>query len=128
MSIILMLIGFCGLSTFPTWYEETTPDGEEVEVKPFPSRAVSTFILGLYVLTTLFLLVAILWQHVAVVAHSATIEAAFNGAIKGGVGTAAMALGWVAIGTNCLVVLGLGVMLVNLMLLRQLTDDDEYDA
>lgn len=127
MSIIMMLVGFCGLGTFPGWHEETRDD-EVVEVKPFPSRAVSILILGLYVLATLFLLTAILWQHVAVVAHSATIEAAFNRAVKGGVGTAAMAFGWVAIGVNCIVSIGLGVMVISLAMLRDLLDDDEVDA
>lgn len=127
MSVVLMLMGFCGLGTFPGWHEETVND-ETVEVKPFPSQVVSILILGLYTLATLFLLTAILWQHVAVVAHSATIEAAFNGAVKGGVGTAAMAFGWVAIGTNFLVIIGLAVMVISLRLLSKLVNDDEHEA
>lgn len=125
MSIIVMFIGLCGFGTFPGWHEEIG-NGEVVAVKPFPSLAISTLILYVYILATLFLLAAIIWQHVAVVAHSATIEAAFNGAVKGGVGTAAMAFGWVAIGTNCLIIIWLGVLVINLWLLRRLVDNGEY--
>jgi hypothetical protein len=125
MSIILMVVALYLLSTFPGWHEEVDAAGEEVELKPFPSRAVAAFVQATHVLAALFLMVAILWQHIAVVAHSATTEAVFKGAVRGDVGAVAMGFGWGALGMNVIVVLGLIVMNLNLRLLAELTEDDD---
>ncbi|KAL2802377.1 Ca2+ regulator and membrane fusion protein Fig1-domain-containing protein [Aspergillus granulosus] len=124
MSIIPIFFGFYILSTFPGWHEEVDGEGDEVEVKPFPSLPVVTIALAFYVLAELFLVVAILWQHVAVVAHSATTQAVFNGAVRGDVGAVAMGLGWGAIGANLVTTLGLTMMILSLRILRDLTDYD----
>ncbi|KAL4781144.1 Ca2+ regulator and membrane fusion protein Fig1-domain-containing protein [Aspergillus varians] len=128
MSIILICLGAYGLSTFPRWREEHDADGNAFEVMAFPSQAVAMLVLVFDVLATLFLIVGILWQHVVVVAHCATAEAAFYGAVRGKVGAAAMGLGWGAIGVNISGALGLVLLIFTVRTLSQQDDTDDLDV
>ena len=86
-------------------------------------------VLAFLLLALLFLITAILWQHVAVVAHAATTEAAFQGAVRGKVGNVAMGLGWGSIGLVMLVGVGVLIMILNLRLLnQQITAEEEEES
>lgn len=98
--------------------------GDEVEVKPFPAMPVAYLVLSFDALASLVLIVPVLWQHVAVVAHAATAETAFGGAIKGDVGAVAMGLGWVAIGAVLLVTFGIAIQILSLGALRLITNEE----
>ncbi|KAL3428632.1 Ca2+ regulator and membrane fusion protein Fig1-domain-containing protein [Aspergillus tetrazonus] len=124
MSIVLIFLSFSAMATFPGWHTEIDASGDEVEVKPFPSRPVAQLVLSFNALASMVLIVAVLWQHVAVVAHAATAEAAFGGAVKGDVGAVAMGLGWGAIGAVLVVTFGIAIQIPSLKL-YVLTDDEE---
>ncbi|KAL4768477.1 Ca2+ regulator and membrane fusion protein Fig1-domain-containing protein [Aspergillus nidulans var. acristatus] len=125
MSIVLIFLSFSALSTFPSWYTELDASGDEVEVRPFPAMSVVYLVLSFEALASLVLIVAVLWQHVAVVAHAATAEAAFGGAIKGDVGAVAMGLGWGAIGAVLLVTFGIALRLLSLKHYVVLEDEED---
>lgn len=71
-----------------------------------------------------FVLVSVLWQHTASVGASTIAQDLGNGSVKSGVGTSAMVLGWFGFALMVIVTIGLLVMILNLRLLRQLTDDE----
>ncbi|KAL4879469.1 Ca2+ regulator and membrane fusion protein Fig1-domain-containing protein [Aspergillus karnatakaensis] len=60
----------------------------------YPSRRLVRLTLACHVLALLVLVVAVLWQHVAAVAHTAAAQAVFYAAVETGVGAAAAGLGW----------------------------------
>jgi hypothetical protein len=124
-SIVQVLFALGGPSRTPGWRVDVDEDGNEFNIRPEPSRKLSTIILAAFVLAELFMIVAILWQHVAVVAQSATTEVAFNGAVRGDVGTVAMGLGWGAIGANLVTTLGSVLITVGLRLSSELIDEED---
>ncbi|KAK2802529.1 hypothetical protein FQN50_007335 [Emmonsiellopsis sp. PD_5] len=123
VAIILAFICFLLLATFPGWHEEVDPDGQEREIKPFPSRPVSQAALALIFVASVFILVSVLWQHTASVAASTIAQDLGNGSVKSGVGTSAMILGWFGFGLLVVVTIGLLVMILSISMLAQLTDD-----
>lgn len=124
IAIILAFICFIILATFPGWHEGTDATGSEVEYKPFPSRPVSQVALALIFVAAVFVLVSVLWQHTASVGASTIAQDLGNGSVKSGVGTSAMVLGWFGFALMVVVTIGLLFMILNLRLLRQLTDDE----
>ncbi|RDW86762.1 Fig1 domain-containing protein [Aspergillus mulundensis] len=124
IAIILAFICFIILATFPGWHEEVDASGSEVEVKPFPSRPVSQVALALIFVAAVFVLVSVLWQHTASVGASTIVQDLGNGSVKSGVGTSAMVLGWFGFALLVVVTIGLLVMILNLRMLRQLTDEE----
>ncbi|GES61181.1 membrane fusion mating FIG1 protein [Aspergillus terreus] len=129
IAIVMTLVGVYGISTFPGWQDSMDDDtGSEMDVKPLPSMAVSILILAFESLAVLFLITAILWQHVAAVAHSATAQAAFNSIVRGDVGGVAMGLGWGSIGLKLVAALGLMLTILSLRHFRMLIDDDDESA
>ncbi|KAJ9196898.1 hypothetical protein DTO166G4_5340 [Paecilomyces variotii] len=123
VAIVLAFFCFILLATFPGWHEETDATGSEREVKPFPSRPVSQAALALIFVSSVFVLVSVLWQHTASVAASTIAQDMGNGSVKSGVGTSAMVLGWFGFGFLVVVTIGLLVMILSISLLRELTDD-----
>jgi multisubunit Na+/H+ antiporter MnhB subunit len=123
--VILAFFCFIVLATFPGWHEEVLDTGSEREVKPFPSRPVSQAGLALIFVSSVFVLVSVLWQHTASVAASTIAQDMGNGSVKSGVGSSAMLLGWFGFVMLVIVTIGLLVMCLSLKLMRQLTDDDE---
>ncbi|KAL4779408.1 Ca2+ regulator and membrane fusion protein Fig1-domain-containing protein [Aspergillus varians] len=124
IALILAFFCFIVLATFPGWHEEIDPRGSEIEVKPFPSRPVSQVALALIFVAAVFVLVSVLWQHTASVGASTIAQDLGNGSVKSGVGTSAMVLGWFGFALMVIVTIGLLVMILNLRLLRQLTDEE----
>ncbi|RDW89943.1 Fig1 domain-containing protein [Aspergillus mulundensis] len=125
ISIVLLFLSICTMALFPGGHDGVDESGSIiVEVAPFPSRPLTQLVLAFQTLAALVLITAILWQHIAAVAQAATTEAAFGGAVTGGVGDVAMGLGWGALAANLLVVCGVGVMILSLKLLRRLSDEE----
>lgn len=69
------------------------------------------------------MLVSVLWQHTASVAASTIAQDFGNGAVKSGVGTSAMILGWFGFSLLIIVTIGLLVMLLSMSVLDKLTGD-----
>lgn len=123
VAIILAFFTFILLATFPGWHEERDlQTGSDVDVKPFPSRPVSQVALALIFISSIFVLVSVLWQHTASVAASVIAQDFGNGSIKSGVGTSAMILGWFGFSLLIIVTIGLLVMLLSMSVLDKLTD------
>lgn len=80
--------------------------------------------LALIFISSVFVLVSVLWQHTASVAASTIAQDMGNGSVKSGVGTSAMILGWFGFGFLVIVTIGLLVMILSISLLRQLTEDE----
>jgi hypothetical protein len=97
--------------------------GSEKEVKAFPSRAVSQVALALIFVSSVFVLVSVLWQHTASVAASTIALDLGNGSVQSGVGASAMALGWLAFTMLIGVTIALLVMILSIRLLDDLVDD-----
>ena len=123
VAIVLAFCCFLLLATFPGWHEEHDDDGDDREVKPFPSRPVSQIALALIFVASVFVLVSVLWQHTASVGASTIAQDLGNGSVKSGVGTAAMILGWFGFALLIIVTIGLLVMILSIRILDQLTDD-----
>lgn len=124
VAIILAFICFLLLATFPGWHEETDERGAEHDVKNFPSRPVSQVALALIFVSSVFVLVSVLWQHTASVAASTIAQDLGNGSVKSGVGTTAMILGWFGFTLLIIVTIGLLVMILSINLLDRLVDED----
>lgn len=124
VAIILAFICFLLLATFPGWHEETDERGGEHDVKNFPSRPVSQVALALIFVSSVFVLVSVLWQHTASVAASTIAQDLGNGSVKSGVGTTAMILGWFGFTLLIIVTIGLLVMILSINMLNRLVDDD----
>ncbi|GKZ23101.1 hypothetical protein AbraIFM66951_000007 [Aspergillus brasiliensis] len=122
LAVILAFFCFVILATFPGWHDELDPSGSEIETRPIPSRPVSQAALALTFVSSVFVLVSVLWQHTASVAASTIVQDLGNGSVKSGVGTSAMVLGWFGFGLLVVVTIGLLVMILSVKLIQQLTD------
>lgn len=87
-----------------------------MDYKPLPSRFVSQISLALVFISSVFVLVSVLWQHTASVSATAVAQDLGNGSLKSGVGTSAMVLGWFGFGFLVIVTVGLLVMIMTLSL------------
>lgn len=123
VAIILAFFTFILLATFPGWHQERDGmTGSDVDIKPFPSRPVSQVALALIFISSIFVLVSVLWQHTASVAASTIVQDLGNGSVKSGVGTSAMVLGWFGFVLLIIVTIGLLVMILSIIVL-DLTDE-----
>ncbi len=114
VAVALALIAIILMASFPGWHEETDDRGSERDVKPFPSVAVVSVALAALVLGSLLSLVSMMWQHTASVAVATTAQDMGYGTIGSEVGAAAMALGWVGLGTFVIPAIGMLVMLLSI--------------
>ncbi|KAK5173090.1 uncharacterized protein LTR77_003212 [Saxophila tyrrhenica] len=123
VAIVLAFVVFLLLATFPGWHEERDArTGSDVDIKPFPSRPVSQAALALIFISSIFVLVSVLWQHTASVAAAQVAQDFGNGSVRSGVGTSAMVLGWFGFALLIIVTIGLLVMILSIHLLDRLTD------
>ncbi|KAF4490411.1 factor-induced 1 [Fusarium globosum] len=120
IAIIFAFVCLLLLATFPGWHEETDSEGSDREVKPFPSRPVSQIALALIFVSAIFVLVSVLWQHTASVAASVIAQDFGNGAVKSGVGTSAMVLGWFSFALLIVVTIGLLIMILSISVLSSM--------
>ncbi|KAJ3532578.1 hypothetical protein NM208_g8376 [Fusarium decemcellulare] len=120
IAIIFAFVCLLLLATFPGWHEEVDSEGSDREVKPFPSRPVSQIALALIFVSAIFVLVSVLWQHTASVAASVIAQDFGNGAVKSGVGTSAMVLGWFSFALLIVVTIGLLIMILSISVLSSM--------
>ncbi|KAI1007526.1 hypothetical protein K3495_g701 [Podosphaera aphanis] len=95
IAILLALLSLILLFTFPNY--QTSYDYDEDEeryIHNFPTRSVEQVVLALLFVSTIFVLVSVLWQHTASVAASIITQDFGNGSVRSGVGTTAMVFGW----------------------------------
>ncbi|KAL2176603.1 Ca2+ regulator and membrane fusion protein Fig1-domain-containing protein [Thermothelomyces heterothallicus CBS 202.75] len=122
IAIIFAFICLLLLATFPGWHEEEDSEGSEREVKPFPSRPVSQVALAIIFISSIFVLVSVLWQHTASVAASIIAQDLANGSVLSGVGTSAMVMGWFSFTLLIIVTIGLLVMILSMQVLEHIMD------
>lgn len=120
IAIIFAFICLLLLATFPGWHEEEDSEGSEREVKPFPSRPVSQIALAIIFISSIFVLVSVLWQHTASVAASVIAQDFGNGVVKSGVGSSAMVMGWFSFTLLIIVTIGLLVMILSIRVLSSM--------
>ena len=113
------------LVTFPGWQDEVDETGSEREIKPFPSKTQIYSYLALSCAASLLFFTSTLWQHSSAVSYVTALQIAFEGAIVGRVGVAAMALGWVGTVTAVLMTVGASTYIVSVWALNALTLDGE---
>lgn len=87
-----------------------------------PSRPVCQVSLAIIFISSIFVLVSVLWQHTASVAASIVAQDLANGSVRSGVGTTAMVLGWFGFALLILVTIGLLVMILSLQVLREMSE------
>ena len=124
ISVFLASICFWLLSTFPGWHEETSSNGSDREVKPFPSRPVSQVALACSVIADFFLLVSAIWTHVAAMGFAEGARALAPAKVKSSLGSTSIALNWVAFGLMAVVWIGLLVMILVIAFLDKMTEDN----
>lgn len=122
MALVLAFFCFVLLLTFPGWHVEANENDEEAEVKPIPSRPVSQVTLALIFVSSVFILVSVLWQHTASVAASSIAQDLGNGRVKSGVGSSAMVLGWFGFAFFVIVTIGSLFMVLSIRLVTQLVE------
>ncbi|TQV98975.1 hypothetical protein V2A60_007334 [Cordyceps javanica] len=120
IAIIFAFLCVLLLATFPSWYEEEDSEGSDRVVRAIPSRAVSQVSLAIIFISSIFVLVSVLWQHTASVAASVIAQDFGNGVVKSGVGTAAMVLGWFSFALLIIVTIGLIVTILTISVVEQL--------
>lgn len=124
IAVIFAFITFLLLATFPGWHDDPSGADDDVEMRPMPSRPVSQVGLALMFISTVFILVSVLWQHTASVAASAVAQDLGNGSVKSGVGASAMALGWIGFVALVIVNVGLLAMILSMSIMSKLVDDE----
>lgn len=97
MTIMLGALSVVGLAMFPRWRTEVDDGGSTIDIKPFPSKTLIRLCTSGTALAAFFCLLAVMWQHVAALSFTNTIETMTQATIKGTIGAAVMALGWTAV-------------------------------
>ena len=115
-------LAFVGLATFPGWVEEhDEATGSDIDVKPFPSRAVSQAIAFVLLMASLLVLVSCLWQHVAAASVVTTVSSMSQQRVIGHVGAVAAVLVWLSLTLVVFTFLGILVMIISIYMLDLLT-------
>lgn len=123
ISIALGLVCILLLTTFPHWKSDIDNTGLENELKPFPSRKVFSTIYAILAATILFALLSSLWQHVAAVAFTTTVQNMAYGSVKSEVGAAAIGLGWASLALYVVALCAMLVLTLSIRILDRLTDE-----
>lgn len=122
MAVVLAFLSILLLATFPGWHQEANGStGSMIDVKPFPSRAISRVVLTFSAVAAVLLLIAGLWQHVGSVGAAAMANMANYGNVRTEIGSAAVTMAWVAFTLTTLVAIGIALMILAIMALDKLT-------
>ncbi|KAF2177490.1 hypothetical protein K469DRAFT_644307 [Zopfia rhizophila CBS 207.26] len=125
----LALISLLILSLFPNYHTETDElTGEEVEVKPFPSRKKCFMCLASTTLAVLFTFVSALWQHTSSATAATLLQFAAFPLIKASVGTIGTVLAWLAFGLWLVACSMTLLAIISYAVLDKLTDDDDSSS
>lgn len=116
------IVGFLLLSTFPRWHPEEDSEGSDREVKAFPSRKISLFVLFCSFVAAFMALLSAFWQHLSAGATMAMVRAFAYGSVSSRTGSAAMAFGWVATGVMIIGTIALSRLVLVQRQLEALTD------
>ena len=119
LTVIVMII----LASFPGWHEELDENGEEKDVKPFPSRPLVQCALALSALATAFAFVSSLWQHIAAVAAATVAQSMAYGTVESHIGAASVSLGWAGLGLMVVTTIGLAMTISSLDVITNLVDE-----
>lgn len=123
MALVLAFLCILFLATFPNWHEMPNGStGSLVDVKPFPSRAVSQVALTVSSVAAVLLLIAGLWQHVGSVGAAAMAETANYGNVKTDIGTVAVVMAWIGFMLSTIVSIGMVILVVLLQAIDKLTN------
>jgi hypothetical protein len=98
--------------------------GSIVEVKPFPSREVSTSIACALIFASTLSSAAALWQHTSASAVASLVETSSHGLVSATVGGAAVALAWIPVFLVTVACLAILIMVLAVIILDRLTDND----
>ncbi|KAG9248493.1 Ca2+ regulator and membrane fusion protein Fig1-domain-containing protein [Calycina marina] len=122
VTIPLVAIAIILLATFPGWHDETSSDGSERQVKPFPSRTMSYAILAMLALASMLIFVSIFWAHIGSSAGVVMAETLTYGAVRGHVGSVAMGLGWSTVFLVVIAAIGIFIMILSINTLSGIAD------
>jgi hypothetical protein len=127
ISIAFLFLALFVLTLFPHWHKEMDPEGEEVEIKAFPSRKLTHSSLTLSTFGLFFGFTATFWQQIGTSAAASMAGTLYYGQITAHFVTTAMATGCVGVGLSSLAVLGLTTMVLSLSLIKRLADEEEKE-
>ena len=121
----LTTLGFLGMASFPGWHtDRDARTGEEIDVKPFPSRRVLKGIVLALGAASLLLMISALWQHVAAASAVAIITSTVRGNnVVGDVGAASTGLVWLSFALTVIAFQGALIFIISLQALDRLTDE-----
>lgn len=117
-----MVLSIGLMASFPGWHTDVGDAGSEIDVKPFPSRSVSHVTLAAMSLAAILVLVSALWQHVATATAASMGGGLAYGTVRGGVGAAAMVLGWGGLLLAVIGMLGMLIMILSVQVLQAALD------
>ena len=97
-------------------------------MKPFPGKVLTYSICGLLAAAAFLSLISSLWQHVAAVAFTTTIEKMAYGSVKSEVGAGAIGFGWVSLALYIVAFCAVLTMILAIRVYDRLTDRNELEA
>jgi hypothetical protein len=121
----LAVLATAGLAWFPGFHEETGESGSEIEIKPFPSRMACHRVYAALLISSMLMLVSIIWQHTAAVAATTMVKQL--GGLETDIGVITMILGWAAVVLLFLATIMLDIMIRSLSLLDELADVGDFE-
>jgi|SRR5688572_21599328 hypothetical protein len=119
--MILSLLFFLCLSTFPGWHEETDSNGSGREVKPIPAKWLLWITFTFSVLSCVILYIALIWQHVGVAASAVSIDGLYYGNVQTNTGSAATTLAWTSVGLASISMMGTFLIILATRVLSEMT-------
>jgi hypothetical protein len=129
LAIALACSALCLLATFPGWhYEHDEETGNDIDVKPFPSRPVAQLVLVSSLSSAIFPLVATLWQHTAAIATASAIRSAHYGNVSVSIGVVSLVLMWASTALLATTAIGMLAMLMSMSRLEKVIENREDDS
>lgn len=121
MALILIVIFL--LYSIPGWHEELDEDGEAIDVKNFTTMAVLHPAVTLSILACFLGLLSVLWQHIASVVLTTSVEDTAYGKVKGSLGLPSLVLGWMAVAATGIGAVGVVLIAIATTMVDGSTDD-----
>ena len=121
---MLCLLSAIGLLSFPDWREETDElTGSTVDVKPFPSRLVSSATAASLGFASALAFGSAVWQHTSAASIACLAETMSQSQVNARVGTAAVALVWIPVFLIALAFLAMAGMIVAIIIFNKSIED-----
>lgn len=123
LCVIIDLIQIAILASFPGWHEEAATGSQSTrEVKTFPVKRNTWFLILCSFTCSLGLYVAIVWQHIAVAVAAVPVEGLRYGLVEVGAGTSVVVLSWLSVVLTCVCVLGIVLMVISIHTLYKMAE------